>query len=152
MGYSNLELERMMRDEIPLCNAMDLSVEQLTECNILISAPMDVNRNHHGSFFAGSLYSLSAITGWGLATNYAHSHYPGSGVVVRKAEIEYFHPVVDDRISLSCHMPDVDSMPAFLERIESRDSARLNLSVEIYSLDKLAVSFNGTFTVLKAGH
>ena len=152
MGYSNLELENIMRDEIPLCKAMDLRVEQLSDNNIVISAPMEVNRNHHDSFFAGSLYSLSAITGWGLATNYAHNQYSGSGVVVRKAEIDYFHPVVDVRLTLNCQMPDADSMNSFAERLDDKGRARLNLSVDIYSLDKLAVRFNGAFTVLKAGY
>jgi len=150
MSYSNLELEQMMRQEIPLCDAMELQVEHLSDSNIVLSAPMVANRNNHGSFFAGSLYSLAAISGWGLLTNYAHHHFPGSGVVVRKGEIEYFHPVVENKLKISCQMPDKKTMLQFVERLNIKGRARLNLCVEIISNEKLAIRFYGVYTILTA--
>lgn len=150
MGYSNLEMQQMMRQEIPLCNAMELTVEQLSDCKIAISAPLTANRNNHGSFFAGSLYSLAAITGWGLLTHYAHSNFVGSGVVVRKGDIEYFHPVIESRLEFHCQLPDQQTMTAFVERLNDKGMARIGLTVELKSGDQLAVRFRGTYTVLTA--
>ncbi len=106
MKYSQIELQQMIRQGIPLCDAMDLTIDELFENKMIVSAPMAANRNYHGSFFAGSIYSLSAITGWGLLTNYAHAHFIGSDVVVRKVSVENFHPVIDRRITLTAEMPD----------------------------------------------
>ena len=152
MKYSQKELQQMIRQEIPLCDAMDLIVDELTENKIVISAPMAANRNNHGSFFAGSIYSLSAITGWGLLTNYAHSHFIGSGVVVRKASVDYFHPIIDTRLTLTAEMPDAAIMEAFVDRLNVKGRARLNLSINILSDEKLAVQFSGAYTILKSGH
>jgi thioesterase domain-containing protein len=151
MSYSIAEMQTMIRQEIPLCDAMDLTVEQLSQNMISLSAPMDANRNHHGSFFAGSLYSLAAITGWGLVTNYAHCNYPGSAVVIRKAEIEYFQPIINHRLTLSCKLPDVELMQSFVEHLNKNGRARLILSIDITSIGKLALRFSGVFTVLKEG-
>ena len=152
MKYSQITLQEMIRQEIPLCDAMDLTVEVLTEKKITISAPMSANKNNHGSFFAGSIYSLSAITGWGLLTNYAHTNFAGSGVVVRKANAEYFHPIIDKKLTLSCEMPDPTIMEPFVERLNEKGRARLSLSIDIVSDEKLAVRFSGAYTILKSGH
>jgi len=152
MKYSQIELQHKIRQEIPLCDAMDLIIEELSENKIVISAPMTANKNSHGSFFAGSIYSLSAITGWGLLTNYAHTHFIGSGVVVRKANVDYFHPITDTKLTLTAEMPDATIMEPFIQRLDEKGRARLNLSIDILSDEKLAVQFSGAYTVLKNGH
>jgi len=148
MRYSSLEMQQMIRQEIPLCNAMELTVEQLSDATIKLSAPMTANRNNHGSFFAGSLYSLAAISGWGLLTNYAHHHFQGSGVVVRKGEIEYLHPVIEDILKISCNLPDNKTMEQFVDRLNEIGMARVTLTIEISSEDKIAVRFHGVYTVV----
>ena len=152
MKYSRIELQQMIRQEIPLCDAMEMTVDALSENKIVVSAPMAANKNNHGSFFAGSIYSLSAITGWGLLTNYAHTHFTGSGVVVRKASVDYFHPIIDKRLIMTAEMPDVTIMEPFVDRLNKKGRARLNLSIDIFSDEKLAVQFSGAYTILKSGH
>lgn len=150
MSYNHQAMQDMMRQEIPLCDAMELAVPELTERQISVSAPMSANKNNHGSFFAGSLYSLAAITGWGLLTNYAHIHFPGSGVVVRKGEIDYLSPVIEENIRLNCQLPDNETLALFNQRIQQQGKARLDLTVELMSADKLAIRFRGTYTLVTA--
>jgi len=150
MRYSPLEMQQMIRQEIPLCDAMELTVEQLSDSTIKLSAPMTANQNNHGSFFAGSIYSLAAISGWGLLTNYAHHHFQGSGVVVRKGEIEYLHPVIENTLKISCNMPDNKTMEQFVARMNEKGMGRIILTIEITSGDKLAVRFHGVYTVVTA--
>ncbi len=152
MSYSKTELQQMIRNEIPLCEAMDLSVEFLSAEKIVITAPMQANVNTHGSFFAGSIYSLAAITGWGLLTNFVHHNYPGSDVVVRNASIQYIHPIRESVVRLICNLPDPEIISLFEKHLLQHGRTRLEMAIKINSRDRLAVNYNGTYTILKKGY
>jgi thioesterase domain-containing protein len=61
----SMELEATWHREIPLATAMQVAVEGYDGARLTIRAPLAPNRNLHGTAFAGSLFSVCALTGWG---------------------------------------------------------------------------------------
>ena len=57
-----------MREEMPLLAFMGVEVEACDGHSLTLQAPLAPNRNDKGTAFAGSLASLSTVTGWALLT------------------------------------------------------------------------------------
>ena len=61
------ELQETWLREIPLASALAIEVASCTREEILVRAPLTPNRNLHGTAFAGSLFAVCVLTGWGAA-------------------------------------------------------------------------------------
>src|SRR5690242_5943495 len=59
------ELTATWHREIPIVAAMGVTVDSYDGRSLAVRAPMQPNRNVHGTTFAGSLYSACVLTGWG---------------------------------------------------------------------------------------
>ena len=85
----------------------------------ILAAPLAGNTNVHGTAFAGSLYSISALCAWytlvvdlrarGLDAAYT--------VVIQSADIEYKKPVTEPRIVARSELPDARELDAFLDAV-----------------------------------
>src|SRR5262245_66399410 len=60
-----LELLSTWRREIPLAAAIGIETTGYDGGELRVRAPLDANRNVHGTAFAGSLFSVCVLTGWG---------------------------------------------------------------------------------------
>ena len=58
------ELTATWHREIPIVAAMGVTVDAYDGRSLTVRAPMQPNRNVHGTTFAGSLYSACVLTGW----------------------------------------------------------------------------------------
>lgn len=90
------EMDRLLQEHIPLCAFMNLQIKSLTPVSINTSAPLEPNRNMHGTGFAGSLYSLAVATGWALVHNRVDVAGVQGQLVVKEATIYYKRPVTSD--------------------------------------------------------
>ena len=57
------ELTATWHREIPIVAAMGMAVEHYDGASLSVRAPMQPNRNVHGTTFAGSLYTACVLTG-----------------------------------------------------------------------------------------
>ena len=94
-------LEQLLHQDIPLTQALGLSVLDWSHGELRLSLPLAANLNHKSSMFGGSLYSLSVLAGWegvigedGTAVPFSPEAartlldaYPGSPSVVALAYI-----------------------------------------------------------------
>jgi len=122
-------LTQRILQEIPLADAMHFSIEQLNDHAIQARAPLADNVNVHGTGFAGSLYSVGALTAWALTTYMLEQTGHDADVVMAKAEIRYKQPVITD-IVCQCEL-EAESREVFLKHLENRGRARLSLLVDI---------------------
>jgi len=95
--------------------------------SLSLSMPLEGNTNVHGSAFAGSLYSVSALCAWytlvcHLRRNRLDHEYT---VVIKSAEIHYKRPVVAPRIITRCVLPETEICEAFLNELERAGKATL---------------------------
>ena len=123
------ELTQKIRAAIPLSEAMQFSIDELSLDGIRVSAPLQPNINIHGTGFAGSIYSLAVLTGWALCTHIIDRLGLDAELVVGRAEIAYRAPVTGD---LECRCEaGAAQRDDFLAEFRRRGKGRLALDIAV---------------------
>lgn len=128
-------LTQHIRENIPLADTMQFEIARLEPNLMVVVAPLEPNVNVHGTGFAGSLYSLSVLTAWGLTSSLLMNSGVAADVVVRSAEIKYRKPVKTD-IRCECICTH-DAKAAFIDEVMSTGKGRLLLKVNIGDAEAL---------------
>lgn len=122
-------LEQKIHETIPLSRTLGYHIESLTGDSIQVVAPLEPNINIHNAAFAGSLYSVAALTAWGLVTHIVNEAGIEAAVVIGKAEILYQRPITEAIYCRSTVTPDISS--EFLSTLAGAGRAKLLLTVAI---------------------
>lgn len=139
------ELTATWHREIPIVSAMGMTVERYDGRSLTVRAPLQPNRNVHGTTFAGSLYSACVLTGWGavwLALREQDLH----GVIYAAESSVKYRKGVDGDFLCSCTV-DADALRAGIEAFRAAGRASFDLVCTIDNGDKRAVTFAGTYVV-----
>ena len=124
-----MTLEQKIRRAIPLSDAMQFSIRELSLDAIQVAAPLEPNINIHGTGFAGSIYSLGVLTGWALCTHILEELGIEAELVVARAEIRYRAPVNGElECSCSCSAAQRES---FRQGIAEAGKGKLLLDIEV---------------------
>lgn len=141
-----LELQSTWFAEIPLVAALGVEIIEYTDDGELrVRAPLDPNRNVHGTAFAGSLYSVCVLTGWGSTWFALRLAGLAGQIVAAESRIEYRKAVAGE-IVCSCR-PDPDSLARSVEELRAAGRTSLTVVCGIDSNGKRAVTFAGTYVV-----
>ena len=86
------DLDAIWAAEIPLSQGIGIQVVSWDGTNLDVEAPLAPNINVHGTAFAGSLYAVGALCGWGLThLRCVEADRPAS-TVIASASIAYRSP------------------------------------------------------------
>ena len=144
------ELTTTWHRDIPLAAAMGIGVESYDGAVLAARAPMSANRNVHGTAFAGSLFSLCVLTGWGATWLKLRERDLIGMIVVADSRIQYRKAVTGD---LVCRcVPDASAFELGLAEFQSAGRLRIDLACTIDVGDKHAVNFTGTYVVHATKH
>ena len=122
-------LQQKIRQAIPLSDAMQFSIIDLSLDAIEVTAPLEPNINIHGTGFAGSIYSLGVLTGWALCTHIMNQLVIEAELVVARAEIRYRAPV-NGELECSC-VCLAAQRESFRQGVATVGKGKLVLDVEI---------------------
>lgn len=122
-------LQHEIHAGIPLSQAMGFGITELDGHAISVAAPLAPNVNVHSTGFAGSLYALGILTGWGMVRHLIRRRGLNAELVVAEAGIRYRAPVRGD-ITCRCAVPQGQA-EAFIVQLESEGRARLVIEVSI---------------------
>lgn len=139
------ELRTTWQREIPLAAAMGIEVLAIESGELTVSAPVAKNINVHGTAFAGSLFSVAVLAGWGsvwLALR--HAGLEGRIVVV-DSRIRYLRPVTGE-ILCRCR-PDPDRVAEALRDLTAAGRATLPVTSSIDWRGARAVEFAGDYAI-----
>ena len=142
------EIEEFFHQQIPLTRAMALRVEACDEKQLVLTAPLEINHNHLGTAFGGSLSAMAMVAGYGLVWLILGDHGREGHVVVRDVSIHFRRPV-RGILRAICPRPDETALVEFLKKFASHHTAHLHLKVSIEQDDHVAVSFQGTFVAMR---
>lgn len=95
------ELQALIRSRIPVADFMQLEVLSLTPDQVDISAPLEPNRNVHGTLFGGSGTAIALVAAWSLVHARMHAQGLLQPLVVAQQSTQYFKPVTD-RVLARC--------------------------------------------------
>ncbi|MCP4044310.1 MAG: thioesterase [Gammaproteobacteria bacterium] len=140
------ELEAEFHREVPLCREMGMKVQECDEVSITIQAPLAPNINIHGSAFAGSLFSIAALAGWGLLHMRMEREEGRAQIVMAGGQITYHLPVREG-IKVISRLPETSVLDEFMETYRSAGKARISIAAEIVVEDDVVASFKGGYTV-----
>jgi thioesterase domain-containing protein len=144
-----IELQATLEREIPMCRHMGLNVVGCPEGGLEVAMPLDLNRNHQQTAFAGSLNALCTIAGWGSMYLLLRQLETAGNIVIRRSSIRYHQPVATAEVMARC----LPILPAhiehFAEMLEEKGQAKLDLGVEVPGTDHAAVTFLGSYVVIQ---
>lgn len=148
-GHSPLleELQSKLDREIPMCGQMGIRVHDGGADGLVMRLPLDQNRNHQQTAFAGSLNALCTIAGWSSLYLLLRELGREANIVIRRSTIRYHEPVDSSVIYARCLPVAAEARQYFLEMLDEKGQAKLDLTVEIAGLERAAVSFQGSYVV-----
>jgi thioesterase domain-containing protein len=144
------ELQATLQSEIPMCTQMGIRVHENGAGGLVMRLPLEPNRNHQQTAFAGSLNALCTITGWGSVYLLLRELGRGGSIVIRRSTIKYQEPVTASEIYARCSPVPAEAKQYFLEMLDDKGQAKLDLTVEVAGNGGPAVSFTGSYVVLPA--
>ncbi|VDY46783.1 acetyltransferase [Salmonella enterica subsp. enterica serovar Daytona] len=87
--------------------------------------PETGNQNPHHTVFAGSLFSLATLTGWGLIWLMLRERHLGGTIILADAHIRYSKPISGKPNAVA----DLGSLSGDLDRLARGKKARVQLQV-----------------------
>lgn len=140
-------LQAYLHDAIPLVRHMQARVEAYDAHGLTLSAPLAANINHKQTAFGGSLASLATLSCWGLLWLMLESQ-PDVHIVVNESRIHYLRPVTDTLMA-RCVAPTAEIQQRFLDTLQRRDKARLELHAQVVQSGLVCAEFSGTFVAFR---
>ncbi len=145
------ELQDTLEREIPMCAHMGITVDHRGPDGLTMRFPFEPNRNHQQTTFAGSLNALCTIAGWGTVFLLLKEVGRQGITVIRRSSIRYQEPVTSPLVFARCHPVSAEARQYFLEMLDEKKQAKLDLIVEIEGPTGPLVAFNGSYVVVQNG-
>ncbi|MCG9754496.1 thioesterase domain-containing protein [Shewanella insulae] len=136
------ELQRTWHQTIPVSAFMQIAPEAYQDKTLSVSAPLGPNINLHHTMFAGSIYTLMTLTGWGMVWLQQRLACVEGDIVLGQADIRYLAPVGESpeaRVS----WPETD-----LSVLGQGKRAKVKLEVALYCGEQCCALFQGTYVSL----
>ncbi|MEM8944799.1 MAG: YiiD C-terminal domain-containing protein [Planctomycetota bacterium] len=148
MNSPTLELlQQTLRREMPITDAMGIDVVSWENACLTMRMPLEPNRNHQYSAFAGSLNALCTIVGWGTIFMLLQRESLGGNIVIRRGKIRYVRPVRTPEFLASGLSIDPTEQDYFFELLRSKGKSKLDIGVEISDELGPYVNFQGSYVV-----
>ena len=135
-----------LHSQIPITRAMGARVTSYEGGQLVVTAPLDLNHNHLGTAFGGSLSAVATLAGYALL--WLELRDRTAHVVIRRSTIQFHRPVRGE-LRAVCRAPDPATLATFHSDFARKGKARLALRVEIAHDGQLAVEFEGTFVAVR---
>lgn len=133
------ELTVTWHETIPLSQFMQVSATEYDGTQLSVSAPLAPNINLHQTMFAGSIYTLMTLTGWGVIWLQQKQQKVTGDIVLAKANVRYIAPI-NEQSKAVVAWPNID-----LSILEKGRRVKCQLVVELYCEDRLCASFEGVY-------
>lgn len=140
------QLQQAWYEHIPLSEKMGVRISQYTGQKFITTMPEVGNQNPHQTLFAGSMFSLATLTGWGLIWLLLRERQLGGTIILADAHIRYSNPVTGRPSAVA----DLGSLSGNLDRLARGRKARVQLDVELFGNENKGALFQGVYIVLPA--
>ena len=140
------EIENFLHEQIPITRAMGVQVAACDESEFIVTAPLEVNHNHLGTAFGGSLSAIATLAGYGLLWFQLGDR--NAHIVIKNSRIHYHRPV-RGRIRAICKSPDSATLSAFRKCFHQKGKARVDLKVTIEEDGQVCVEFEGVYVAMR---
>ena len=148
------DAEAYIRGNLPLAATMDvrvvsLGLDPLAEHGPILTAPLEVNANHLGTAFGGSIATLAILTGWAAVHYGLLSEGLVARTVVQRTTMEYLDPAEAD-LRATCAAIDEGAWERLLRGVVRHGRGRTSLQVDVVAAGRPVARFEGAYVAMKA--
>lgn len=139
-------LQDVWHQTIPLSKAMNIQISYFDDKQLITHCDSEFNKNLHNTMFAGSIYTLATLTGWGwvyLALQKASQDIDGD-IVLAEGNIRYHKPIQ----GLTYAKVETENVTGTLDCLPQGKNARIELIAHVYCGENIAATFTGRYAVL----
>lgn len=129
---------------IPMSKAMNIEVASFNGDQLITSADLLFNKNLHNTMFAGSIYALATLTGWGWVHLELSQRGLKGDIVLADGHIHYQKPIEGVGIAQVLKQ----NVQANLEVIEKGKKPRFTIEVSVLNGEQVAAKFTGIYVVM----
>jgi thioesterase domain-containing protein len=137
-------LQSTWHDTIPISEQMGIKLHQYTGRTLETRASLNKNINLHGTMFAGSIFSLATLTGWGMIFLQLKEKGLDGEIVLGDGNIHYHKPITMQPRALC----NIESLSGKFEQLNKNKKCHIKLNVAILDGDNAVAEFSGVFWVL----
>ena len=138
------QLQTIWHKQIPLSKAMQMQITDFDGEMLTTQASLEPNVNVHGTAFAGSLYAIQALTGWGMMHLQLKLNALDASIVIASGQINYAKPVGED-IAVRCRFGEHQTE---MEKLKGTGKGRFPLTCDVLLADgSPAGEFSGVYAV-----
>ncbi|AWL10840.1 Galactoside O-acetyltransferase [Saliniradius amylolyticus] len=138
------ELQKTWYETIPISEQMGIKLFQYTGKTLETRASLNKNINLHGTMFAGSIFSLATLTGWGMIFLMLKQRELSGEIVLGDADIHYHKPVTSQPRGVC----NVESVKGKFEPLMRGKKTPFTLTVELHDGQNPVAEFKGVYWVL----
>jgi len=121
-----------IQQHIPITAHLGVNISLFDGYNITVTAPLESNKNLHGTAFGGSQAAIGILTGWALIYLKLKQLGINNDLVIQKSTYDFKKPVTAD-FTATCSFPSEDELALFLKTLKEKGKARITLIAEIES-------------------
>lgn len=135
------ELQNTWHSTIPLSQAMNINACYFDGQKFITSCDPLFNKNLHNTMFAGSIYTLATLTGWGwMYLQLKHANIDGD-IVLANAEIKYLKPLA----GMGYAMVEQTQVQGDLSPMANGRHGKMTIQVHVLCGDQICATFTGQF-------
>lgn len=139
-------LQTFLHQFIPATALLGLTVNSIENGTVTLTLPHELNHNHKHTAFGGSIALGATSCGWA----WVHAHFPEAegNIVIQHGETDYLRPAGGD-LRFQNRPIDAEAWQQFQADFAATGKGKIRLVVEVWSEDKLAALFRGTFVAIQ---
>ena len=143
------DLQNIWHNTIALSKAMNLQISYYDGDKLMTKCDEDFNKNLHHTMFAGSIYTLATLTGWGWvylalkAQQHIHTNMDGD-IVLAQADIRYHAPIK----GLAYGEVVANNVSGQFSPLLEGKKARINVITQVYCGENIAATFTGCYFII----
>lgn len=139
----SVQLTNTWHQTIPMSKAMNLQVGFYDSDQLFTHCDVAFNKNIHNTMFAGSIYTLATLTGWGWVYMKLAAQELSGDIVLADANIRYLAPISGAGVGYT----NESLVSGELTSLTLAKRAKTQVEVHILSGDKVAAIFTGKFVI-----
>ena len=138
------QLQETWHNTIPLSKAMNIAIACYNGELLTTHCDLNFNKNLHNTMFAGSVYTIATLTGWGwVYLQLAEGNVDGD-IVLADAQIKYHKPLA----GVGFARVNKYQVEGTIEPLMANKKAKFKLIVNVCCGDTLAATFTGLYVVI----
>lgn len=138
------ELKDVWYQTIPMSKHMLIAPTSFEHNRLVVCADRSANLNLHNTMFAGSIYTLATLTGWGWVHLLLKQQAIAGDIVLADADIRYQAPLHGQPLA----MTELAQTSGSISPISRGRKAKIQVQVNVHDGDQVVATFNGKYIVM----